>query len=182
MFRYNWSAPLILSPHDSQDAATSAATICSAAPIAATSWAIISPDLSTNDPELTNREQRRPDGRRGGAETHATIITVVESPTVPGLIWAGTDDGNVQVTRDGGKTWTNVRAEHPATACPSGTWVSRVEASHFERGTAYVSFDGHRSDNFKPYIFKTHGLRQDVDEHRARTFPRTSRSTSSRKT
>ncbi len=93
-------------------------------------------------------------GERGGAETHATIITVVESPLRPASIWAGTDDGNVQVTRDGGKTWTNVRPNIPR-RCRSGTWVSRVEPSHFERGTAYVSFDGHRSDNFKPCIFKT---------------------------
>jgi hypothetical protein len=94
-------------------------------------------------------------GERGGAETHATLISVVESPVVAGLIWAGTDDGNVQVTRDGGKTWTNVRPNIQRTIVPEGTWVSRVEPSHFEPGTAYASFDGHRRMDFKPYILKT---------------------------
>ncbi len=94
-------------------------------------------------------------GERGGAETHATIITVVESPLVPGVIWAGTDDGNVQVTRDGGATWSNVRDNLPASAVPARTWVSRVEPSHFDPAVAYVSFDRHRHDDFRPYVFRT---------------------------
>ena len=65
----------------------------------------------------------------------------------------GTDDGNVQVTRDGGTNWENVRGNIPG--IPETIWVSRVEASHFESGTAYVTFDGHRDDDFKPYIYKT---------------------------
>ena len=77
----------------------------------------------------------------------------------------------MQVTRDGGTTWTNVRPNIPATVVPQRTWVSRVEPSHFDAGTAYVSFDGHRSDNFKPYILQDDGLRQDVDERSRRICP-----------
>jgi hypothetical protein len=88
-----------------------------------------------------------------GAETYCTIITISESPRVPGLIWVGTDDGNVQVTRNGGVGWTNVRPN--IKGVPPGLWCSRVEASHFDDGTCYVTFDGHRSDDFHPYVFKT---------------------------
>lgn len=88
-----------------------------------------------------------------GAETHCTIITVSESPLTPGLIWVGTDDGNVQLTRTSGATWSNVRDN--VTGVPKGLWVSSVESSHFNEGTCYLTFDGHRSDDFKPYVFKT---------------------------
>ena len=152
-FRYNWSSPLILSPHDSKTVYLGSNRLVRSNDRGET-WEIISPDLSTNDPELTTGP-RPVMGERGGAETHATIISVVESSVMAGVIWAGTDDGNVQVTRDGGKTWTNVRPNIPASVVPVRTWVSRVEPSHFEAGTAYVSFDGHRSDNFNSYILKT---------------------------
>ena len=115
-------------------------------------WLIISPDLTTNDPT-----KNKPSGgitiENTGAETHCTIITVAESPLTPGLVWVGTDDGNVQITRNGGVAWTNVRPNVPGV--PPNTWVSRVEASHFDEGTCYLTFDGHRGDDFKPYVFKT---------------------------
>ena len=152
-FRYNWSSPLILSPHDSKVLYLGGNYLMRSAD-RGESWEIISPDLSTKNPELISGP-RPAMGERGGAETHATIISVVESPVVADLIWAGTDDGNVQVTRDGGRTWTNVRPNIPRTVVPEGTWVSRVEPSHFEPGTAYVSFDGHRRMDLKPYILKT---------------------------
>ena len=152
-FRYNWSSPLILSPHDSKTVYLGSNRLVRSTDRGET-WEIISPDLSTNDPELTTGP-RPAMGERGGAENHATLISVVESPVIAGVIWAGTDDGNVQVTRDGGKTWTNTRSNIPAGLVPMGTWVSRVEPSHFDAGTAYVSFDGHRRDDFKSYILKT---------------------------
>jgi photosystem II stability/assembly factor-like uncharacterized protein len=152
-FRSNWSTPLILSPHDSRVMYLGRNYLMRSTD-RGESWEIISPDLSTKDPELISGP-RPAMGERGGAETHATLITVVESPVVAGLIWAGTDDGNVQVTRDAGKTWTNLRPSIPNTLVPQGTWVSRVEPSHFEPGTAYVSFDGHRRMDMKPYILKT---------------------------
>jgi hypothetical protein len=151
--RYNWSSPLLLSPHDSRVVYLGSNYLMRSTD-RGESWTIISPDLSTNDPDYTTPAPRLFMGERGGAETHATLISVVESPLRPGTIWAGTDDGNVQVTQDGGSSWTNVRANLPVSAVPARTWVSRVEPSHFEAGTAYVSFDGHRNDRFRPYVYR----------------------------
>jgi photosystem II stability/assembly factor-like uncharacterized protein len=153
-FRYNWSSPLILSPHDSKVVYLGSNYLFRSTD-RGESWSIISPDLSTNDPDYTTPAPGPFLGERGGAERHATLITVVESPIRPGIIWAGTDDGNVQVTRDGGTTWTNVRNNLPTSQVPARTWVSRVEPSRYDAGTAYVSFDAHRTGNFKPYVFKT---------------------------
>jgi photosystem II stability/assembly factor-like uncharacterized protein len=163
-FRFNWSAPLILSPHDSKTLLFGGNYLFRSRDRGET-WTIISPDLSTNDPVLTNPESGGLTRDVTGAETHATAMTISESPLIPGTIWVGTDDGNVQLTRDAGGTWTNVRTNIPTAAArggrtslrpvPARTWVSRVEASHFDPATAYVSFDGHRSDDFKPYIYRT---------------------------
>ena len=153
-FRYNWSSPLILSPHDSKTLYLGSNYLMKSTD-RGESWSIISPDLSTKDPDYTTPAPPGFMGERGGAETHASLITVVESPMRPGIIWTGTDDGNVQVTQDGGATWTNVRTNLPASQVPERTWVSRVEPSRFDVGTAYVTFDAHRTGNFKPYVFKT---------------------------
>jgi photosystem II stability/assembly factor-like uncharacterized protein len=153
-FRYNWSSPLILSPHDSKVVYLGSNYLFRSTD-RGESWSIISPDLSTNDPDYTTPAPPGFMGERGGAETHATLISVVESPIRPGVIWAGTDDGNVQVTRDGGTTWTNVRSNLPTSQVPARTWVSRVEPSRYDAGTAYVSFDAHRTGNFKPYVFRS---------------------------
>ena len=137
---------------------------------------IVSPDLTMND-KAKNAPKDKKDGGPGptggitsdvtGAETYGTIISISESPRVPGLIWVGTDDGNVQLTRNGGVTWTNITARFydlktgkakpgvKGAVFPLGLWCSRVEASHFDEGTCYVTFDGHRSDDFHPYVFKT---------------------------
>jgi photosystem II stability/assembly factor-like uncharacterized protein len=117
------------------------------------SWEIISPDLSTQDPVKIDRKTGGLTADVTGAENHCSIITVSESPLKPGIIWVGTDDGNVQLTKDGGKSWANVRANFKGV--PDGIWVSRVEASHYDEETCYVTFDGHRSDNFMPWVFKT---------------------------
>ena len=91
--------------------------------------------------------------KHDGAGAFSSIITISESPVEPGIIWVGTNDGNVQVTRDDGATWKNVVDNVPGV--PKETHVSRVEASHFDAGTCYVSFDGHRTDDMKPYVFVT---------------------------
>jgi hypothetical protein len=151
-FRFNWSSPLRLSPHNSNTILFGGNHLFRSVDRGDT-WQIISPDLSTNDPELTEEESGGLTRDVTQAETHATIITLAESPLVPGLIWVGTDDGFVHLTRDGGETWSNVRGNIPDV--PDRTWVSRVEASRYDAGTAYVSFDGHRSDNFEPWLLKT---------------------------
>ena len=88
-----------------------------------------------------------------GAEVAGTIRTISESPLIKGLIWVGTDDGNIQLTRDGGKTWTNLAGNIPN--IPKDTWVSHIIASHFSEGRAYATFDGHRMNDFNTYVFVT---------------------------
>jgi photosystem II stability/assembly factor-like uncharacterized protein len=151
-FRFNWSTPIILSPHDSRVVYYGGNYLFKSTDRGDT-WTIVSPDLSTGDSALANPESGGLTRDVTGAETHATAITIAESPLVPGVIWVGTDDGNVQLTRDGGRTWTNVRPS--IRGVPERTWVSRVAASRFDAATAYLTFDGHRRDDFTSYVFKT---------------------------
>ncbi|HEX9699340.1 MAG TPA: hypothetical protein VGD06_07760, partial [Acidobacteriota bacterium] len=153
LFRFNWTAPLVMSHHDPRTLYLTGNYVFKTTD-AGDTWTVISPDLTTNDPV------KRLQGVNGGltpdnsgAEQHCSITTLSESPITPRVIWAGTDDGNVQVTRDGGASWANVRANVPGV--PEGIWVSRLEASHFDAAEAYLSFDGHRSDTFTPWVFKT---------------------------
>jgi photosystem II stability/assembly factor-like uncharacterized protein len=153
VFRYNWSAPLLMSPHDPKTLFLGGQYLFKTTD-KGESWTIISPDLTTNDPE------KRVRGRSGGltsdnsgAEQHCSITSISQSAISRDIIWVGTDDGNVQVTRDGGATWTNVRSN--IDGVPEGIWLGRLEASHHVPGTAYVTFDGHRSDVFTPWVFKT---------------------------
>ncbi len=153
LFRFNWEAPMVMSHHDTKTLYLAGNYVFKTTD-AGDTWTIISPDLSRNDP--VQRQQQVSGGLtpdNSGAETHASITTLSESPITPRIIWAGTDDGNVHVTRDGGASWTNVRENVPGV--PDGIWVSRLEASHFDTGEAYLAFDGHRSDNFTPWVFKT---------------------------
>lgn len=150
--RMNWNTPFLLSPHNPHTLYYGANFLFKSVD-KGDHWRIISPDLTTNDPEKTLRDSGGLTRDVTGAEVHCTLVTISESPLVPGLIWVGTDDGNVQLTRDDGTTWTNVRPNIPDV--PENTWVSRVEASHFDKGVCYVTFDGHRSDDFRPYVFKT---------------------------
>jgi photosystem II stability/assembly factor-like uncharacterized protein len=151
-FRFNWSSPIVLSPHNPRTVFFGGNVLFKSVD-RGESWTIISPDLSTNDPVKIDRNTGGLTLDATGAENHCTIITVSESPLREGLIWVGTDDGNVQLTRDGGGHWTNVRSNIPGV--PEGIWVSRVEASRFAEGICYVTFDGHRSDVFTPWVFKT---------------------------
>lgn len=151
-FRFNWNSPIVISPHNAKTVLFGGNFLFKTTNRGQT-WEIISPDLSTNDPVKIDRDTGGLTPDVTGAENHCTIVTIAESSLVPGVIWAGTDDGNVQVTQDGGQTWTNVRQN--IKGVPQGIWVSRVEASHFDAGTCYVTFDGHRSDNFMPWVFKT---------------------------
>jgi photosystem II stability/assembly factor-like uncharacterized protein len=91
--------------------------------------------------------------KHDGYTSYGYIVTVAESPKLPGVIWVGTDDGNVQVSKDGGATWTNVAKNVPGIG--ETYHISRVEPSHFDAGTCYLAVDGHRSDDLKPYLFIT---------------------------
>jgi len=151
--RFNWNAPFVVSPNDAKVLYAGSQFLYRSQDLGE-SWERISDDLTTNDPEKQKQEQS------GGitidnssAENHCTIYAVAESPLDPKVIWAGTDDGNLQITRDGGKTWKNVIAS--VGGVPKNTLVSSVEASRFQEGTAYVTFDGHQTGDMKTYIYTT---------------------------
>ena len=152
MFRFNWSAPLVMSPHDPGTLFLGGNRLFRTTD-RGESWRIISPDLSTNDSAKTRLQHGGLTRESSGAETHGTITSIAQSPISASVIWVGTDDGNIQVTRDGGTRWTNMRTG--IRGVPAGTWVGRIVASHFDPGTAYVALDGHRGDNFTPWIFRT---------------------------
>jgi photosystem II stability/assembly factor-like uncharacterized protein len=151
-FRFNWNSPIVISHHQPGTVYFGGNFLFRTTDRGA-SWEIISPDLTTQDPVKIDRKTGGLTPDVTGAENHCSIVVISESPLTPDVIWVGTDDGNVQVTRNGGRTWSNVRANF--NAVPDGIWVSRVEASHFAEGACYVTFDGHRSDNFSPWVFKT---------------------------
>jgi photosystem II stability/assembly factor-like uncharacterized protein len=151
--RFNWNTPLALSPHDP-------ATIYIGAQFLfrsrdqGQSWERISPDLTTDDPQKQRQEES------GGvtvdnsvAEMHTTIFSISESPHAAGLIWVGTDDGNLQLTRDGGQHWSNVVAN--VHGLPKNSWVNWVQASSFAAGTAYAAFDRHTFGDMTPYVYVT---------------------------
>jgi photosystem II stability/assembly factor-like uncharacterized protein len=151
--RYNWNTPIHLSPTGDGTIYIGAQFLFRSRDHGQT-WERISPDLTTNDPEKQKQEQS------GGvtvdnsaAEMHTTIFAIAESPKDPNLIWVGTDDGNVQVTRDGGKNWTNVVGNIPG--LPKNAWVSSVEPGHFDPGTAYATFDAHTFGDMRPFVYKT---------------------------
>ncbi len=151
--RFNWNAAIAIDPFD-------AATVYYGSQYVhmsrdrGDSWTTISPDLTTNNPEW----QRQ--GESGGltydvtgAENFTSIITIAPSPVEQGVIWVGTDDGRVHVTRDGGASWTSV--EERIRGVPANTWVPHIEPSKFDAATAYVVFDNHRRSDWTPYVYVT---------------------------
>lgn len=152
-FRWNWNSPLAMSPNNPRTLYVGSNYLFKSV-TQGDRWRIVSPDLTRNDPETRNATLSGGLTRDAtGAENYHTIYTIDESPVNSEVIWAGTDDGNVQVTRNGGEAWTNVRDNIPG--IPDTVWVSEVEASNFDAGTAYVTFDNHRMGDFEPYVFKT---------------------------
>jgi photosystem II stability/assembly factor-like uncharacterized protein len=151
--RFNWNTPLHLSPSD-QGTIYAGSQYLLRSRDRGESWEQISPDLTTNDPA---RQRQQESGGlsidNSTAENNTTIYTISESPLKHDVIWVGTDDGNLQLTRDAGKTWTNVVSAVPGV--PARTWVSRVEASRHDAGRAYVTFDGHRTGDMKTYVYRT---------------------------
>ena len=154
-YRFNWSTPLLISPHN-PDVVYYGGNKLFRTGDRGQRWEVISPDLTRNQEwkKLAIMGERNDEtlSRDDGVSDFGTITTIAESPRQAGLIYVGTDDGQVQVTRDGGRTWQNVTDRFKL---PGARWVSRVLASHHDARTAYVSFDGHQDDDFAPYIFRT---------------------------
>jgi photosystem II stability/assembly factor-like uncharacterized protein len=150
--RYNWTSPYIISPHDPAVLYYGSNYLLKSTDKGVT-WTAVSKDLSRHDPTKNAIGTGGITRDETGAESYATIYSISESPIAKGTIWVGTDDGNLWLTRDGGASWTEVDATVPDV--PKGTWVSRVVASAADVNTAYVSFDGHRSDNRSSWLFRT---------------------------
>ncbi|ALM07114.1 hypothetical protein SB49_04355 [Sediminicola sp. YIK13] len=151
--RFNWNAPMAVSEHQPDRFYMGSQYLHKSEDMGDT-WQIISPDLTTNDPKKQNQEDSGGLSKdNSGAENHTTIFTIAESPKDEKVIWVGTDDGNVQVTQDGGKTWTNTVDN--IIGLPKNTWCYHIEASSFDKGTAYAVFEGHTTGDMKPYAYKT---------------------------
>jgi photosystem II stability/assembly factor-like uncharacterized protein len=154
-YRFQWTAPIALSPHDAS-VIYHGAQVIFRSNNGGQSWEAISPDLTRNDKSKQKWAGGPITGDNTGVETYGTVFAIAESPKQKGVIWAGTDDGLVQLTIDGGQSWTNVTAAMPG--MPEWGTVSLIEPSTFDAGTAYVVVDAHRLDNMHPYLYKTADL------------------------
>lgn len=153
--RFNWETPFILSPHSPSTLYIGGNRVLKSTD-RGDHLMIISPDLSTRDSAAIRTSMETTGGitrDATGAEQYGTVTTLAESPVRPGLLYAGTDDGNVWLTRNDGATWENLTGRFPG--LPKRTWVSRIEPSAADTSTFYVAFDGHRTNDFTPYLYVT---------------------------
>jgi photosystem II stability/assembly factor-like uncharacterized protein len=141
-YRFNWNTPFVIS-HNDPSVLYLGGDVLFRLTQRGDDWQAISPDLTTNDPAKMATSG-------SGAENYCTIVSISESPKDATVIWVGTDDGNVQLTRDGGKHWTNVGAHLPVEA--RELYVAGIEASHFDPARVFVALDGHRSDLLRPFL------------------------------
>ncbi len=155
-FRFQWNSPILISSHD-PNTVYYAGNFVFKSTERGDNWKKVSPDLTTNvDRNTLQIMGKVPDkntrSRHDGVQQYPAVTTISESPVNRNVLWAGTDDGNLQVTRDG-QNWKNVVDKVPG--LPKGTYVSRVVASNSSEGSAYATFDGHRMGDFKVYVYMT---------------------------
>lgn len=151
--RYHWNAALAIDPHDQKTIYLGSQYVLKS-PDHGLSWEAISPDLTTDDPE--KQQQIKTGGLsldNSGAENHTTIISIEPSSVEESVIWVGTDDGNIQLTRDGGESWT--RLNNNIKGMPKGAWVAQVQASPHDAGEAFVVVNNYRQNDWTPYLFHT---------------------------
>lgn len=154
--RWNWSCPILISPHNPDIVFYGGNKLFKTTDKAHT-WEVISPDLTKNQewkklPIMGIVRDENTLSRDDGTSDYGTLTTIAESPVQAGLLYVGTDDGNVQMTKDGGQTWEDLTKKF---RLPGDRWVTRVLSSHHDAGTAYVTFSGHQDNDFNPYIFKS---------------------------
>ncbi len=157
--RFNWNAPIAQDPFD-QATIYYGSQFVHRSTDRGDSWEILSPDLTTNDPE--KQKQSESGGiteDNTGAENHTSLMTIAPSPVEEGVIWTGSDDGKVHVTRDDGGAWEDVTDRIPGV--PDGTWVPHIEADKFAPGAAYVVFEDHRRGNWEPFVYRTENYGRD---------------------
>jgi photosystem II stability/assembly factor-like uncharacterized protein len=164
-YRYHWNTPFVFGKKSPKAPASAPLPMYTASQFLfrsfdrGESWEKISPDLTTND--SAKLAQQRVSGGLSmdvtSAENHCTIYAVAESPFDNQTIWAGTDDGNLQLTTNGGKSWTNLAQNLPS-ELPRGSWISMIEPSRFDKNTAYVAVHNYMRGDFAPYFFKTTDL------------------------
>jgi hypothetical protein len=154
LMRFNWNSAMAQDPFDKKTIYFGSQFVHKSIN-KGISWEIISPDLTTDDTVKIKAYQNTGGLTMDitGAETHCSILSISPSSKEQGTIWVGTDDGNVQLTRDGGKTWTNFRGKIPG--MPVGCWVPQITASRYNAGEAFVVANDYRRGDFKPYIFRT---------------------------
>ncbi len=153
--RFNWDTPFFLSAHNPATMYVGGSRVLKSTNRGDT-FLPISPDLSLRDMAKIDTSIRKTGGITPdptGAETYGTVVALAESPVRPGLLYAGTDDGNVWLSRNDGTSWESLNGRFPGV--PPRTYVRRIEPSHFDSATFYVAFDGHRTDDFTPYLFVT---------------------------
>jgi photosystem II stability/assembly factor-like uncharacterized protein len=149
-FRFQWTYPVLISPHDPSTLYVTSQFVHKSTDEGA-SWTQISPDLTVHDSATLVRSGGPIHGDMTGTEWYATIYAFAESPLTKGLLWAGSDDGLIHVSRDGGGHWTNVTPK----AFGKFTRTAVIEPSHFDAGTAYLATNRYQQDDFKPYLWKT---------------------------
>jgi len=153
--RWNWNTPFLLSAHNPSIFYAGSNKVMKSINHGENLYPI-SPDLSTRDSMKIRVSTQTTGGVTldvTGAETYCTIVSLAESPIRPGLLYAGTDDGNVWLTRNDGGNWENLTGRFPGV--PAGSYVSRIEPSHFDSATFWVTFDNHRNNDFTPYVYVT---------------------------
>jgi len=148
--RFQWTAPVMLSPHDPNTLYHAGERLFKTTD-GGVHWQAISPDLTRNDKSKQKVSGGDITLDDSGTEYYDTIFALAESPVTRGLLWVGTDDGLIQITRDEGKTWANVTPKD----LPEWSRISQIDASSFDAGTAFVAADRHQSDDLLPYVYKT---------------------------
>jgi photosystem II stability/assembly factor-like uncharacterized protein len=153
--RWNWNTPIVMGQHNRHNLYTGAQYLYKSTD-QGRSWQKISGDLTTNDKKKQQQEES------GGlsedntsAENHCTIFSIAESPLDENMIWVGTDDGNLQLSINGGKTWTNLSKNYAAAGIPAQTWVTSIEPSRFDKNVVYATFDNHTYGDMKTYLGKS---------------------------
>jgi photosystem II stability/assembly factor-like uncharacterized protein len=151
-YRFQWTAPILISPHDSK-VVYHAANVLFKTTDAGKTWQAISPDLTRDDKSKQEASGGPLTGDNTGAEYYCTIFALAESPKQAGVLWAGSDDGLVHLSVDGGKNWLNVTKNIPG--MPEWGTVCCIEASRRDAATAYLVVDAHRLDDHRPYLYRT---------------------------